>query len=288
MAHKTKINGTTYDIVGGSTLINGTGYNITNGKTLINGIGYDIPFTSTNNNSFTWVGWENATWEDINNLCIAKQNGEIDEWPNDITVGTSSKTLTCLNTPSANATYGIYANEILSVYTAVVACFDELPGTITFYTIPDTNTQQKISFSGVYNQRWDQSNAREKCDYLYNILGTNANDYIMPVVKRSSTNFDSNNPPETETTIDTTDYFFLPAGVEFQGWYGTSSLLEGTVYNGTLLQNFYYQPQLLVWTRSRYSRGAYNLQNVMNWTTAVTSYRNAYFAPWFIIGNPNA
>lgn len=44
MAHKTKINGTTYDINGGSCKVNGTKYNINKGKTKINGTGYDISF----------------------------------------------------------------------------------------------------------------------------------------------------------------------------------------------------------------------------------------------------
>lgn len=44
MAHKTKINGTTYDINGGSCKVNGTKYNINKGRTKINGTGYDIAF----------------------------------------------------------------------------------------------------------------------------------------------------------------------------------------------------------------------------------------------------
>lgn len=44
MAHKTKINGTIYDINGGSCKVNGTKYNINKGKTKINGTGYDITF----------------------------------------------------------------------------------------------------------------------------------------------------------------------------------------------------------------------------------------------------
>lgn len=44
MAHKTSINGTSYDIKGGRTLIGGTGYDIKKGRTLIDGTGYDISF----------------------------------------------------------------------------------------------------------------------------------------------------------------------------------------------------------------------------------------------------
>lgn len=44
MAHRTKINGTGYDIVGGRTRIAGTGYDILKGRTRVNGTGYDIMF----------------------------------------------------------------------------------------------------------------------------------------------------------------------------------------------------------------------------------------------------
>lgn len=44
MAHKTLINGTSYDIKKGRTLVGGTGYDIKKGRTLIGGTGYDTPF----------------------------------------------------------------------------------------------------------------------------------------------------------------------------------------------------------------------------------------------------
>lgn len=47
MAHKTKANGTTYEISGGKTKINGTGYDISTGKTKIGGTGHDIAFGGT-------------------------------------------------------------------------------------------------------------------------------------------------------------------------------------------------------------------------------------------------
>ena len=46
MAHKTLINGTSYDIKSGRTLIGGTGYDIKKGRTLIDGTGYDITFAT--------------------------------------------------------------------------------------------------------------------------------------------------------------------------------------------------------------------------------------------------
>lgn len=44
MAHKTLINGTSYNTSGGKTLINGTAYNLKNGKTLVGGTVYGIEF----------------------------------------------------------------------------------------------------------------------------------------------------------------------------------------------------------------------------------------------------
>lgn len=46
MAHKTLVNGTSYEVKGGKCLVNGTAYSIKKGRTLINGTGYDIPFSS--------------------------------------------------------------------------------------------------------------------------------------------------------------------------------------------------------------------------------------------------
>lgn len=44
MAHKTLVNGTSYEISGGKTLVNGTAYSISGGKTLVGGTAYNIGF----------------------------------------------------------------------------------------------------------------------------------------------------------------------------------------------------------------------------------------------------
>lgn len=46
MSHKTKINGTVYDIKSGKTKVGGTAYNISKGKTKVGGTAYDINFGS--------------------------------------------------------------------------------------------------------------------------------------------------------------------------------------------------------------------------------------------------
>ena len=42
--------------------------------------------------SFEWVGWVDATWEDVYNLCKAKQEGKITAWPNDVVLGATKET----------------------------------------------------------------------------------------------------------------------------------------------------------------------------------------------------
>lgn len=47
MAHKTLIDGTAYEIKGGTALIDGTAYSIKNGKTLVGGTAYEVGFSSS-------------------------------------------------------------------------------------------------------------------------------------------------------------------------------------------------------------------------------------------------
>ena len=42
--------------------------------------------------NFEWVGWANATWEDVYNLCKAKQEGRITTWPDDVVLGATKET----------------------------------------------------------------------------------------------------------------------------------------------------------------------------------------------------
>lgn len=44
MAHKTMIDGVSYEIKGGKTLVNGTAYEISGGKTLVGGAAYEVGF----------------------------------------------------------------------------------------------------------------------------------------------------------------------------------------------------------------------------------------------------
>ena len=51
MAHRTKIEGTVYNITGGRVLVEGTVYNITGGRVLVEGTVYNINIESEENQS---------------------------------------------------------------------------------------------------------------------------------------------------------------------------------------------------------------------------------------------
>ena len=66
MAHKTRIDGTAYEVKGGRTLIDGTGYSIKGGRTLVDGTGYDISFGVSYDPVFA-----NNDWATIIAVCHA-------------------------------------------------------------------------------------------------------------------------------------------------------------------------------------------------------------------------
>ena len=54
--------------------------------------------------SYNWVGWENATWQDIYNLCKAKQRGDIRLYPSDVVLGATKWTTVHSSSPTYNGT----------------------------------------------------------------------------------------------------------------------------------------------------------------------------------------
>lgn len=58
MSHRTLVNGTGYDIIGGRTLIGGTGYDVKSGRTLIGGTGYDVGFLPPIGTPLNSMSWE--------------------------------------------------------------------------------------------------------------------------------------------------------------------------------------------------------------------------------------
>ena len=55
MAHKTRVNGTNYEITSGETLVGGTAYSIAGGRTLVGGTAYDVPFEFEYHNVHMWA-----------------------------------------------------------------------------------------------------------------------------------------------------------------------------------------------------------------------------------------
>lgn len=83
MAHKTLVNGTSYDITGGKTLVSGTAYSIAGGKTLVGGTGYDISFKPPE-----LVVFDGGTADDYDNITFstyyeyAYAGGSSNNWGN--------------------------------------------------------------------------------------------------------------------------------------------------------------------------------------------------------------
>ena len=140
MAHKTLIGGTAYNVVGGSTLVGGTQYSIAAGKTLVNGTAYSLSFDAGVPYSLDdWPGWDNADWEDINNLCYAKQQGYIDSWPNDVVVG-GTKSVTLTASVSGTTTHNVM----------IIGMDQDAEGTLTFQTVNSLATTSAFSRSSDY------------------------------------------------------------------------------------------------------------------------------------------
>ena len=199
MASKTLINGTAYDVAGGATKINGTGYTISGGRTLIEGTGYSVNFGPK-------FKWDEASWADLNALCLQKKNNEIDEYPAEVEVG-KTKSLTVGNT----------------VYQAQLICVDEIPGTMTFFIL-DYPTKYTFGSTTSYTVKYSNSNIRAGAQDCYNNLCAEVKNIIQPVVKRSSI-LNSNN---TFTSLTT------------QNWYDLGSYDGiGTVYNNTVINKRY-------------------------------------------------
>lgn len=64
MGHKTKVNGTAYEIKGGKTKVDGTAYSIKGGKTNVGGTGYSIKFFSppSSHTLGDIITWDNKEW----------------------------------------------------------------------------------------------------------------------------------------------------------------------------------------------------------------------------------
>ena len=87
MAHKTMVDGTSYEITGGKTLVDGTAYSIKSGKTLVDGTAYGIEFGGwpddldtglefLSENSFTLASVNHA-WDGTMEYCNSQEGWKI-------------------------------------------------------------------------------------------------------------------------------------------------------------------------------------------------------------------
>lgn len=280
MAHKTLIGGTAYNVVGGTTLVSGTSYRISAGKTLVGGTGYSLPFgASTVPYSLDdWPGWSNATWEDINNLCYAKQQGYINSWPADVVLGaTKSETL-------SSAVLGTTTHDVM-----IIGIDIDGDGTLTFQTkncLADT-----VAFGG--SGLWSSSTARIQCQNYYNAFP--GKDYILTVSKLTST---------SDTTADlseTSDAVWIPSRPEVGG--SSSANTEGEFTVGSSTPYNYSsnadrikklvdtdESGVRYWLRSRHQNSSNSVDIVYDGgSISYVVYSDAvYLAPAFVIGNPLA
>lgn len=285
---QTLINGTAYEIEKGNTMVNSTQYTIDHGNTLVGGTQYKIEFAA--GPSFEWPGWDNATWEDINNLCYAKQQGYIDSWPSDVVLGgTRSETL-------SSAVLGTTTHDVM-----IIGMDQDADGTLTFQTQGVlANSAQYMSSNGA-EARWSRSMAEGFCDSYYNYF--TGKSYIKPVRKG---NFDeaisrvaSRNPTFTYTNM----FVWIPSCYEISlvtdytiqdEQYATTTNSESTY--GKLIRYQYYTDNSSrvkgqqYWTRTP----EYDNTNWVNTVSTSGGYRgtnassSAYYAPAFVIGNPDA
>lgn len=200
MSNKVLVDGVGYDIIAGTARINATTYDVSSGKTLINYTAYNIPI------GYEWVGWDNATWEDINNLCIAKRRGIIREWPNDVQVG---------NLKQVNLKSTILGTRNHKV--RLIGIDQDADGSLTFCTQGTLVNQTKFK-EPEYRQDgvnygtnyWHISLVRNLCSQYYNALPMK--DMVLPVKKGTCRAFIPGAPDNA--VYYTTEYVFLPSDIE--------------------------------------------------------------------------
>lgn len=290
MAHKTLIGGTAYNVVGGTTLVSGTSYRISAGKTLVSGTGYSLPFgASTVPYSLDdWPGWSNATWEDINNLCYAKQQGYINSWPADVILGATKTAM--VDIESATKLDQLLRSSILY---RIIDMDKDKNGTLTFDS-PACCKGTTWDVGG-YSTTWN--NRQNICSLIYNAL--EIKDYITPVEKIIGNTTETNYlwlPSLAELGISRTSYYsgeYTVNGSSRYAYYTDSNTRRkyeigqedyyptGNYYYYTRTKRTDNQYQVALVQRSQ---GIFGAGRDVNSTSSTA----AYPIPYFVIGNPLA
>lgn len=289
---QTLINGTAYTIDHGNTLVNSTQYTIDHGNTLVNGTQYKIEFAA--GPSFNWVGWDNADWQDINNLCYCKQQGYIDAWPDDVVVG-ATKSVTLTSALAGTTTHNV----------TLIGRDQDGDGTLTFQTTNCLANGVQFNTSSS-NAQWVGSNIRSQCTSYYNKLPNK--DYIKTVSKGTCP--DSVSRKNGTATYNNETVFILSATeVGYTGSKNGSSLSidNSTTSNSECTAGYneaysYYSDDASRiknagdtgsatswWLRSRYYQDSYFDCAVASSGVDTGNYPDAALriAPAFVIGNPD-
>lgn len=286
---QTLINGTAYEIDHGNTMVNSTQYTIDHGNTLVNGTQYKIEFAA--GPSFNWIGWDNADWQDINNLCYCKQQGYIDSWPDDVVVGTT-KSVTLTSAVLGTTTHNV----------TLIGRDQDGDGTLTFQT---TNCLDNTVSFGT-DTPWIGSNARSACQNYYNAFPGKDN---IKTVSKGTCPDQMSSQRGTATYNNETVFILSATEVGFTGSDNLSSLsiANSTTSNSECTAGYNEAYSYYVdnnsrikklgdsgsadswWLRSRY----YNYYSqICTVTSTGTPDSKGYsygrgLAPAFVIGNPD-
>lgn len=163
--------------------------------------------------NYTWVGWDNATWEDIYNLCKVKQAGIITEWPSDVVLG-ATKYLRF--SPAYSDPYEDFIHS--GVDMILIGIDVDGPGVLTFHC---ANIIDKCSVTGFYEagQEYGEDSyvytayTAESLRTFYN--NCEAKNYIKPLAKVTNTYSKTG----TKYTVTQTYPVWLPSAYEIS--YGT-------------------------------------------------------------------
>lgn len=147
--------------------------------------------------TFDWIGWDNATWEDIYNMCQAKQEGYLTEYPSDVVLG-ATKTTTL--------TSGILGSSVTDIEMTLIGIDVDGNGILTFhstecvgndlyylYAAETYEEYQNITFPN-----WRNSQVRDVCSDFYNKC--DAKPYIKSLSKGTCLTAGTKNDTPTYTS----------------------------------------------------------------------------------------
>jgi hypothetical protein len=143
---------------------------------------------------YPWVGWENATWEDIYNLCKGVQSGAYrGGWPSDVVLGAKKE---------VKSSYIMGAGSDGTAMMRLVGIDIDGPGVLTFcpaYIL-------SASLGTDYDATWNNTTTSGTVGYILNQYYLGLQDGVKDYIK-----------PLTKMTLDMSDKTKL-IPIEFKVW----------------------------------------------------------------------